>query len=99
MSATSGPHSIAVAVTAKNIPPECFLDAATVLKEIIYPEWDFISEITAFTKVGAVFLLVPFSKVRREGERRTQNAERPLREGGVETNNQLKLQVGGSVAE
>jgi hypothetical protein len=40
LSATSGPHSIAVAVTAKNIPPECFLNAATVLKEIIYPEWD-----------------------------------------------------------
>ena len=57
LSATSGPHSIAVAVTAKNIPPECFLDAATVLKEIIYPEWDFISEITAFTKVGAVFFI------------------------------------------
>ena len=54
---TSGPHSIAVAVTAKNIPPECFLDAATVLKEIIYPEWEFISEITAFTKVGAVFFI------------------------------------------
>ena len=52
-----GPHSLAVAVTAKNIPPECFLDAATVLKEIIYPEWDFISEITAFTKVGAVFFI------------------------------------------
>ena len=35
LSATSGPHSVAVAVTAKNIPPECFPDAATVLKEII----------------------------------------------------------------
>ena len=39
LSATSGPHSIAVAVAAKNIPPECFLYAATVQQEIIYPEW------------------------------------------------------------
>ena len=62
LSATSGPHSIAVAVTAKNIPPECFLDAATVQQEIIYPEWDFISEITAFTKVGAVFYWYPLVK-------------------------------------
>ena len=31
----AGPHSIAVAVEAKNSPPDCFLHAPTVLKEII----------------------------------------------------------------
>ena len=32
---TAGPHSIAVAVEAKNSPQDCFLHAPTVLKEII----------------------------------------------------------------
>jgi hypothetical protein len=32
---TAGPHSIAVAVEAKNSPPDCFPHAPTVLKEII----------------------------------------------------------------
>ncbi len=32
---TAGPRSIAPAVEAKNSPPDCFLNAPTVLKEII----------------------------------------------------------------
>ena len=52
MSATSGPHGTAVAVTAKNIPPECFLNAATVLKEIIHPEWDFIKALSVFGRAS-----------------------------------------------
>ncbi|MBR3737854.1 MAG: hypothetical protein IKN26_03855, partial [Eubacterium sp.] len=33
--ATAGPQSIALAVETKNSPPDCFLNASTVLKEII----------------------------------------------------------------
>ena len=56
MSATSGPHGTAVAVTAKNIPPECFLNAATVLKEIIS-----LSLITHFRVFGGVFFCTRLS--------------------------------------
>ena len=34
-STTSGPQSTALAVSAKNSPPDCFIHASTVLKEII----------------------------------------------------------------
>ena len=39
---TSGPRSVAPAVAAKNAPRSIFLTPRQILKEIIYPEWDFI---------------------------------------------------------
>ena len=43
---TECPRGTAAAVSAKNSPPDCFLNAATILKEIIYPEWVYLSKAT-----------------------------------------------------
>ena len=48
------PHSIAVAVKAKNVPPAHFLNASTVLKEIIL----YIRLFTALMQMGAVSFFI-----------------------------------------